>query len=207
MQQSTRKIWGTFEKHRFFFFRMKLNMNGWCKNMRIIFRIGQVSFPTKSENGWLKKCWNRKTLTIFWPPNSQMSKDTVGKALKPWWDFLSSFWTMQTQNVSKILGFFSLWFQNLFFFADGFEDVIIGMPHRGRLNLLTGMLQFPPVAMFRKMKGLPEFPPQQKGAGDVLSHLSKFFDGFLLIFGNLGQDGRFYCSPVKQFGFLDLLRL
>ena len=60
------------------------------------------------------------------------------------------------------------------FFADGFEDVIIGMPHRGRLNLLTGMLQFPPVAMFRKMKGLPEFPPQQKGAGDVLSHLSKF---------------------------------
>ena len=85
--------------------------------------------------------------------------------------------------------------------------MIIGMPHRGRLNLLTGMLQFPPVAMFRKMKGLPEFPPQQKGAGDVLSHLSKFFDGFLLIFGNLGQDGRFYCSPVKQLGFLSLLRL
>ena len=68
--------------------------------------------------------------------------------------------------------------------------MIIGMPHRGRLNLLTGMLQFPPVAMFRKMKGLPEFPPQQKGAGDVLSHLSKFFDGFLLIFGNLGPTGR-----------------
>ena len=118
---------------------------------------------------------------------------------------------MQIQNVSKRrrrlekAPFFG--FQNFFFFADGFEDVIIGMPHRGRLNLLTGMLQFPPVAMFRKMKGLPEFPPQQKGAGDVLSHLSKFFDGFLLIFGNLGQDGRFYCSPVKQFGFLDLLRL
>ena len=47
------------------------------------------------------------------------------------------------------------------------------MPHRGRLNLLTGMLKFPPVAMFRKMKGLPEFPHDQKGAGDVLSHLSK----------------------------------
>ena len=46
------------------------------------------------------------------------------------------------------------------------------MPHRGRLNLLTGLLNFPPVAMFRKMKGLPEFPPEQKGAGDVLSHLS-----------------------------------
>ena len=73
---------------------------------------------------------------------------------------------------------FFFWISN-FFFADGFEDVIIGMTHRGRLNLLTGMLQFPPVAMFRKMKGLPEFPPQQKGAGDVLSHLSKFYECFL----------------------------
>ena len=26
----------------------------------------------------------------------------------------------------------------------GVTDVIIGMPHRGRLNLLTGLLQFPP---------------------------------------------------------------
>ena len=58
-------------------------------------------------------------------------------------------------------------------FLDGFEKVVIGMAHRGRLNLLTGMLEFPPVAMFRKMKGLPEFPPDQYGAGDVLSHLSK----------------------------------
>ena len=49
------------------------------------------------------------------------------------------------------------------------------MPHRGRLNLLTGMLKVPPVAMFRKMKGLPEFPHDQKGAGDVLSHLSMIF--------------------------------
>ena len=60
-----------------------------------------------------------------------------------------------------------------FFFADGLKEVIIGMPHRGRLNLLTGLLEYPPVAMFRKMKGLPEFPPEQKGAGDVLSHLSE----------------------------------
>ena len=45
------------------------------------------------------------------------------------------------------------------------------MPHRGRLNLMTGLLNFPPVAMFRKMGGLPEFPPDQAGAGDVLSHL------------------------------------
>lgn len=26
----------------------------------------------------------------------------------------------------------------------GISDIIIGMPHRGRLNLLTGLLQLPP---------------------------------------------------------------
>merc|ERR1719431_73241 len=54
----------------------------------------------------------------------------------------------------------------------GVKDVVLGQAHRGRLNLLTGLLGFPPVAMFRKMRGLPEFPPDQYGAGDVLSHLT-----------------------------------
>ena len=99
--------------------------------------------------------------------------------------FCRAFGQCKLKMWAKFWEFFFLDFKTFSFFADGFEDVIIGMPHRGRLNLLTGMLQFPPVAMFRKMKGLPEFPPQQKGAGDVLSHLSKFYDGFLLIFGNV----------------------
>ena len=47
------------------------------------------------------------------------------------------------------------------------------MPHRGRLNVLTGVFQFPPVVCFRKMKGMSEFPPGQKGQGDVLSHISE----------------------------------
>ena len=42
--------------------------------------------------------------------------------------------------------------------------------------MLTGLLNFPPVAMFRKMRGLPEFPPEQSGAGDVLSHLCASID-------------------------------
>ena len=58
----------------------------------------------------------------------------------------------------------------------GLTEIMIGMPHRGRLNLLTGMLNFPPVVMFRKMKGLPEFPPDQRGAGDVLSHFTSSID-------------------------------
>ncbi|KAF5299098.1 hypothetical protein FQR65_LT09456 [Abscondita terminalis] len=53
---------------------------------------------------------------------------------------------------------------------DNLEQLVIGMPHRGRLNLLTGMLQFEPVKMFLKLKGLPDFPAHYKATGDVLSH-------------------------------------
>uniref|UniRef100_A0A2K5MI61 2-oxoadipate dehydrogenase complex component E1 n=1 Tax=Cercocebus atys TaxID=9531 RepID=A0A2K5MI61_CERAT len=58
----------------------------------------------------------------------------------------------------------------------GITDVIIGMPHRGRLNLLTGLLQFPPELMFRKMQGLSEFPENFSATGDVLSHLTSSVD-------------------------------
>ncbi|XP_054712034.1 2-oxoadipate dehydrogenase complex component E1-like isoform X2 [Uloborus diversus] len=58
----------------------------------------------------------------------------------------------------------------------GLSDVMIGIPHRGRLNLLTGMLKFPPVAMFQKMMGIPEFAENTKSTGDVLSHLTSSVD-------------------------------
>ncbi|MEE6481580.1 hypothetical protein FKM82_012909 [Ascaphus truei] len=58
----------------------------------------------------------------------------------------------------------------------GATDVIIGMPHRGRLNLLTGLLQFPTELMFRKMRGLSEFPENTPAIGDVLSHLTSSVD-------------------------------
>ncbi|XP_032740726.1 probable 2-oxoglutarate dehydrogenase E1 component DHKTD1, mitochondrial isoform X1 [Rattus rattus] len=58
----------------------------------------------------------------------------------------------------------------------GITDIIIGMPHRGRLNLLTGLLQLPPELMFRKMRGLSEFPENVAAIGDVLSHLTSSVD-------------------------------
>ena len=35
--------------------------------------------------------------------------------------------------------------------ASGIEEVVIGMAHRGRLNLLTGMLQLPKKTFFHKV--------------------------------------------------------
>lgn len=61
----------------------------------------------------------------------------------------------------------------------GIRDIVLGMPHRGRLNLLTDLLQYPSAALFHKVKGNSEFPPDVLGSGDVLSHIGRlFFDLF-----------------------------
>jgi len=54
---------------------------------------------------------------------------------------------------------------------DGVTDLVLGMPHRGRLNLLIGLLNYPPRALFHKMKGHSEIPDELFGIGDVLSHI------------------------------------
>ncbi len=55
----------------------------------------------------------------------------------------------------------------------GCSDVIIGMPHRGRLNLLCSLLKFPPRTLFRKIQGESDVPDGVTCAsGDVISHLA-----------------------------------
>ncbi|EIW54703.1 dehydrogenase E1 and transketolase domain-containing protein 1 [Trametes versicolor FP-101664 SS1] len=54
----------------------------------------------------------------------------------------------------------------------GVEHIVVGMPHRGRLNLLTGLLELPPSALFHKIKGGSELPEEYTVAGDVISHLT-----------------------------------
>jgi probable 2-oxoglutarate dehydrogenase E1 component DHKTD1 len=45
------------------------------------------------------------------------------------------------------------------------------MPHRGRLNLLTGLLEYNPTALFHKVRGGREVDESLDVSGDVLSHL------------------------------------
>uniref|UniRef100_A0A669DKJ7 2-oxoadipate dehydrogenase complex component E1 n=1 Tax=Oreochromis niloticus TaxID=8128 RepID=A0A669DKJ7_ORENI len=74
------------------------------------------------------------------------------------------------EGAESMMGFFfELFHQSA---HSGVTDIVIGMPHRGRLNLLTGLLKFPPELMFRKMRGLSEFPDTSPAIGDVLSHLT-----------------------------------
>ncbi|KAF9336096.1 hypothetical protein BG006_009695 [Podila minutissima] len=54
----------------------------------------------------------------------------------------------------------------------GVTEAVLGMPHRGRLNLLTDLMQYNPTALFSKVKGNPEFPAGIPATGDVLSHIA-----------------------------------
>lgn len=74
------------------------------------------------------------------------------------------------EGGESMLGFFTETFRKAA--QEGVEQVVVGMAHRGRLNLLTGILQYPVTIMFQKMKGMPEFPSDVKFIGDVLSHLA-----------------------------------
>lgn len=78
------------------------------------------------------------------------------------------------EGAESMMGFYNELFIRSTEFA--ISDIVIGMAHRGRLNLLTGLLKFPPVAMFQKMKGMSEFPEGVTGSGDVLSHLTSSVD-------------------------------
>ncbi|KJA23080.1 hypothetical protein HYPSUDRAFT_40201 [Hypholoma sublateritium FD-334 SS-4] len=53
----------------------------------------------------------------------------------------------------------------------GVQHIMLAMPHRGRLNLLTDVLQYSPAGLFHKIKGGFEIPEDLGAEGDVLSHL------------------------------------
>ncbi len=53
----------------------------------------------------------------------------------------------------------------------GIADVVIGMAHRGRLNVLTNILQKPFKALFSEFLGTPANPEDTGGSGDVKYHM------------------------------------
>jgi 2-oxoglutarate dehydrogenase E1 component len=65
--------------------------------------------------------------------------------------------------------------------ALGVEDIIIGMPHRGRLNVLSNVMGKPYRAIFNEFFGGSYKPDEVEGSGDVKYHLGassdREFDG------------------------------
>ncbi|MEY4722168.1 MAG: 2-oxoglutarate dehydrogenase component [Pseudomonadota bacterium] len=65
--------------------------------------------------------------------------------------------------------------------ALGVREVVIGMPHRGRLNILANVMQKPYRAIFHEFQGGSYKPEDVDGSGDVKYHLGassdRTFDG------------------------------
>ncbi|MDH4415456.1 MAG: 2-oxoglutarate dehydrogenase E1 component [Rhizobium sp.] len=64
---------------------------------------------------------------------------------------------------------------------EGLEQVVLGMAHRGRLNVLTNVMHKPHRAVFHEFKGGSFKPDEVEGSGDVKYHLGassdREFDG------------------------------
>jgi len=65
--------------------------------------------------------------------------------------------------------------------AMGVEEIVLGMPHRGRLNVLANVMAKPYRAIFHEFKGGAAHPDDVEGSGDVKYHLGassdREFDG------------------------------
>jgi 2-oxoglutarate dehydrogenase E1 component len=60
--------------------------------------------------------------------------------------------------------------------ALGVEEIIIGMPHRGRLNVLANFMGKPFAAIFQEFHGGTSMPDDVQGSGDVKYHLGTSSD-------------------------------
>jgi len=60
--------------------------------------------------------------------------------------------------------------------ALGVREIVIGMPHRGRLNVLAQVMGKPHRAIFHEFKGGSATPDQIEGSGDVKYHLGASSD-------------------------------
>ncbi|KAJ5823357.1 Dehydrogenase E1 component [Penicillium robsamsonii] len=56
----------------------------------------------------------------------------------------------------------------------GIKDIVIGMPHRGRLNVLSNVVRKPNESIFSEFAGSTE--PSDEGSGDVKYHLGMNFE-------------------------------
>ncbi|MGC2123072.1 MAG: thiamine pyrophosphate-dependent enzyme, partial [Xanthobacteraceae bacterium] len=60
--------------------------------------------------------------------------------------------------------------------ALGVREIVIGMPHRGRLNVLAQVMAKPQRAIFHEFKGGSSTPDAVEGSGDVKYHLGASSD-------------------------------
>ena len=155
---------------------VKTLMQIYCGNISIEF----MHLTDANERIWIANKWeNIISNTSF---TSDDKKHLASDLLKS--ELFEQFLTKKFSSVKRYGGEGSETMITLFehIFKTSVEhkisDIIIGMPHRGRLILMANSLDFPPVLFFRKMLGESEFDlSKANGAtGDILTHLFTSID-------------------------------
>lgn len=123
------------------------------------------------EREWLAENYER---TCNESVDDSVKREIAELMLKSqaWDNFLATkFPTVKRYGGEGNESFFAF-FRELFYRATEAEmqGVVLGMPHRGRLNLLTIMLGTRPVKIFHKYRGNPEFPGDAKAMCDIAQH-------------------------------------
>jgi 2-oxoglutarate dehydrogenase E1 component len=83
----------------------------------------------------------------------------------------------------------------------GLEEIVVGMAHRGRLNVLTNVMGKPFTAVFSEFQGVSAVPDDVQGSGDVKYHLGtssdRDFDGHTIHLSLTANPSHLECvNPV-----------
>ncbi|CAI4222752.1 unnamed protein product [Auanema sp. JU1783] len=158
-----------------------LSMNDLAEQLKLIY-CGPMAIEFMHINSWEERQWLSQNFENAVAEELRAEERVnLAKLMVRCEDFdhflATKFPTLKkygSEGAEAMYGFFS----ELFDTAPerDIKEIFIGIAHRGRLNLLNELMQFPTVQMFRKIRGKTEFPPEVQGAGDVLSHLTSSFD-------------------------------
>ncbi|KAK7048480.1 2-oxoglutarate dehydrogenase E1 component mitochondrial [Favolaschia claudopus] len=131
--------------------------------------------PSKTERLWFSHTLESPSTAAGNAPSSQLKQHVHGLLARS--EVFDNFLQLKFPNLKRygLEGGESMLpaLDSLFSAAakGGVSSIVLGMPHRGRLNLLTDLLQYPATALFHKIKGGAEIPEDLGAEGDVISHL------------------------------------
>ncbi|KAB5594248.1 Dehydrogenase E1 and transketolase domain containing 1 [Ceratobasidium theobromae] len=142
--------------------------------------VGRIAYeymhsPSKAERLWFSHLLESRQTVGRYEPNDEQKRRIWGLlARSETWDH---FLQLKFPNLKRygLEGAESMLaaLDSLFHSAgtSGVSNVVLCMPHRGRLSLLTDLLGYSPAAMFHKIRGGSEVPDHLGATGDVISHL------------------------------------
>ncbi|KAJ1311752.1 hypothetical protein OPQ81_010222 [Rhizoctonia solani] len=142
--------------------------------------VGRIAYeymhsPSKAERLWFSHLLESRQTAGRYEPNEEQKRRIWGLLARSetWDQFLQlKFPNLKRYGLEGAESMLSA-MDSLFHSAsqNGVSNVVLCMPHRGRLSLLTDLLEYSPAAMFHKIRGGSEVPESLGATGDVISHL------------------------------------